>query len=113
MKYIKDLNEAANTDFSKMLHIDLVDKYSKNWQEKEYREKFAEYKSKIKGFAESNGDLNIGDIIEFTSGMNNDIRYTTEILGFDGDGDIYLLWDCFWFPIRKEDTRSIKVIKKA
>ena len=52
-------------------------------------------------------DFKIGDIITFNCGYNNDIRFTTEILGFDLDGDIYVNWDCFWFPIRNENKRNI------
>jgi predicted nuclease with TOPRIM domain len=96
-----------------MLHVDLVEKYAEDGRDEEYRSKFDEYKPKIKGFTETSGAYSIGDIIEITAGYNSDIRYTVEILGFDADGDIYLLWDSFWAPIRNEDVRSIKLIKKA
>ena len=107
-------NLKPTKDYKKtMLHVDLVKKYAEGGRDEEYRAKFEEYKPKIKGFTESSGDFNIGDIIEITAGYNSDIRYTVEILGFDGDGDIYLLWDSFWAPIKNEDVRSIKLIKKA
>jgi hypothetical protein len=90
------------------LHINLLDKYAEF--NDEYRAKFDEYKSRIDGFSteSANGKLKAGDVIEFTGGYNNDIRYTTEVLGFDKDGDIYVLWDAFWYPIRDEESRTIK-----
>jgi hypothetical protein len=99
----------TNTD---MLHINLLDKYTENDDADIIRNKFENYKSKIKGFKETHNelDLKIGDIIEFTSGYNDDIRYTTEILGFDSDDDIYLLWDAYWSPIRNSKIRDIKKI---
>ena len=108
----KDLKPTK--DYKKtMLQVDLVSKYAESGSDEGYRAKFEEYKPKIKGFTETSGDYNIGDIIEITAGYNNDIRYKVEILGFDGDGDIYLLWDSFWAPIKNDDVRSIKLIKKA
>lgn len=108
----KDMKPTKNYKKT-MLHVDLVKEYDESGRDEEYRAKFEEYKTKIKGFTETNGDYSIGDIIEITAGYNDDIRYTVEILGFDGDGDIYLLWDSFWAPIKNDDVRSIKLIKKA
>ena len=53
-------------------------------------------------------ELKKGDIIEFWGGYNGDIRYRAEIIGFDKDGDIYLDWDSYWFPIRDDNKRKIK-----
>lgn len=53
----------------------------------------------------------VGQVIWFTAGYNNDIRYKTSITGFDKDGDIYLLWDCYWFPIRDEQDRDIVLVE--
>jgi len=107
-------NLKPTKDYKKtMLQVDLVKKYAESGNDEEYRAKFEEYKPKIKGFTDKSGDYNIGDIIEITAGYNDDIRYTVEILGFDGDGEIYLLWDSFWAPIKNNDVRSIKLIKKA
>ena len=89
-----------------VLHINLLTKNT-NGSNDSIREKFETYKSKIKGFKDTDGTFYIGDVIEFSAGYNNDIRFTTEILGFDEDGDIYLLWDSYWFPIRNDETRSI------
>lgn len=120
MKHLKKFNTEINEadDFVKgvkggMLYVDLVEKYAEGGRDEEYRARFEEYKPKIKGFTESNGELNAGDIVEVTAGYNDDIRYTVEILGFDADDDIYLLWDSFWAPIRNDEVRSIKLIKKA
>jgi len=118
-KNITKINNVAESvddesnKFEDMLHINLLDKYSKNGMIKEFREKFQEFKHKIRGFKESLGILKIGDIIEFTSGYNDDIRYTTEILGFDEDDEIYLLWDAYWAPIKNDTKRAIKVIDKT
>lgn len=49
------------------------------------------------------GDLKKGDVITFYAGYNSDILYKSMITGFDKDGDIYVLWDCFWSPIRLND----------
>lgn len=91
-------------DTTEFLKINLLYRYF-NDVEDLYREKFNSFKSKIKGFKEEYEGLKIGDVIEFVGGYNSDILYTTEILGFDQDGDIYLLWDCYWFPIRLSDSK--------
>tara|TARA_R110000868_G_C10882398_1_gene763056 strand:+ start:435 stop:695 length:261 start_codon:yes stop_codon:yes gene_type:complete len=54
--------------------------------------------------------FNIGDIITFYGGYNEDILYKTKILGFDINEDIYVLWDCYWFPIKDELKRNINII---
>jgi hypothetical protein len=91
----------------------LIDKYEETGEAAHYREKFEEWKSKTDHkFVESHGKYSVGDIIEFTAGYNNDIRYTTEILGLDESGNIFLLWDCYWFPIKDEESRCIKKLKK-
>lgn len=48
-----------------------------------------------------------GEIVQFWAGYSDDIRMQTEVIGTDG-GDIHLLWDCWWFPIRDEKRRDIK-----
>ena len=53
----------------------------------------------------------IGQVIEFTGGYYNQFRYRTKITGFDKNGDIYILWDSYWFPIRDEASRDIKIIE--
>jgi len=75
-----------------------------------YRTAFQNYIPKIKGFKTESGRFKVGDIIKFNSGYNNDIRYTSEILGFDEDDDIYVLCDCYWSPIRDEQRRNIEII---
>lgn len=92
---------------SETLFIDLLSKYRDSGMETEIREKFSEFKHKIKGFAETDGTLSVGDVIEFFGGFNNDIRYSTEIIGFSHEGEIYLLWDCYWYPIKNEEKRNI------
>ena len=52
----------------------------------------------------------IGDKITFWAGYNNDIRYMSEIFGVDSDGEIYVIWECFWSPIRDDDRRKIELV---
>lgn len=57
------------------------------------------------------GEFKKGDIITFYAGYNKDILYKSVITGFDNDGDIYVLWDCYWAPIRLNDVnRKIKKV---
>lgn len=53
----------------------------------------------------------VGQVIWFTAGYNSDIRYKTEITGFSDSGDIYLLWDCYWFPIQDDVNRDIVLVE--
>ena len=94
------------------LKINLLEKYDEDRQKK-YTEAFEQYKSKLTSFKESHKYLNVGDTIEFISGYNLDIIYTTKILGFDSEDNIYVLWDCYWSPIRLSDfNRKINLIHK-
>ena len=52
----------------------------------------------------------VGQIISFMSGYNDDINYVTKIIGFDCDGDIYVLWDCYWFPVKDNRIKNIKIL---
>ncbi len=52
----------------------------------------------------------IGDKITFWAGYNNDIRYMSEIIGIDTNGEIYVIWDCYWSPIRDDARRSIELV---
>lgn len=72
------------------------------------REQFEEFKKKQTVIANVNYkfDLQTGDRILFKNGY--DVEMETEILGFNEDGDAYLLWDCYWFPIRLKE----RLIKK-
>ena len=51
----------------------------------------------------------VGQIIEFNGGYYNDIRFKSKITGFDKDGGIYVVWDCYWFPIHNDEIRKIEV----
>lgn len=79
--------------------INLLEKYSDE-QKSEFVSDFLNFKEKITGFTTINDkyNLSVGDIILFKNGF--DIEMITEVLGFDSDGDCYLLWDCYWSPIR-------------
>jgi len=54
--------------------------------------------------------LSIGDKITFWAGYNGDIQYLSEIAGIDENGDIHVIWDCYWSPIRDEAKRDIKIV---
>ena len=54
----------------------------------------------------------VGQTIQFIGGYNRGVRFTSRITGFDSDGDIYVIWDCYWFPIRDEECRDIKIIEQ-
>ena len=66
--------------------------------------------ARFKNLQKTNGKFSAGDIIEFWAGYNNDIRYRTEIIGVIGD-DLYLSWDCYWFPI--QDDKNSMIAKVA
>lgn len=94
----------------KYLIINLLEKYNDDTQ-KEFTESFEKYKVKLTGVKDTHKHLRVGDVIEFIAGYNLDIIYITKILGFDSEGDIYLLWDCYWSPIRLTDpNRKIKLV---
>lgn len=80
---------------SDTLHVNLNEKG-------DYRAQFADWKEK-KGYpvTDENKKLGLkkGDNIEFWGGYHNDIRFTSEILGFDENGKAYINWDCYWFAI--------------
>ena len=52
----------------------------------------------------------VGQSIKFISGYESNLYYITKITGFDKDGGIYVLWDCFWFPIQDDEKRQITII---
>lgn len=60
---------------------------------------------------EKHPKFKIGQIISFYGGYNADILYKTKIKGFDKDENIYVLWDCYWFPIKDEPKRKIKILE--
>ena len=76
------------------------------------RKKSESYKKEAyaqKGLEKSNGKFSKGDVIEFWSGYNDDIRYRAEIAGVMGD-DIYIVWSCYWSPIRDDNRRKINKV---
>lgn len=85
--------------------INLIEKHLDN------KENFIGKIQKFKNYKPNHNKFKIGNIIEFFGGMNNDIRYRSEILGFDTDNDIYVLWDCYWFPIKDDCRREINIVE--
>jgi hypothetical protein len=53
------------------------------------------------------GKFNRNDTISFWGGMNNDLRFTSRIMGIDDEDGIYVIWDCFWYPIKNVPEREI------
>ena len=49
-----------------------------------------------------------GQIIEFNGGYYGNLRFQTNIIGFDEDGGIYVNWTSYWFPIKDEPDRNIE-----
>ncbi|MDO5106044.1 hypothetical protein [Capnocytophaga sp.] len=81
----------------------------------QYEHKRAEAIQKIRSyedFTENHEKFKIGDVIEFRAGYYNQNKYKSEILGFDKDGHIYLLWDTYWFGIKDDEKRKIKKVSK-
>lgn len=84
---------------------DLITEYSNNKILNIDIEKFAET------LDNKNPDFEVGQIITFYGGYNSDILYKTKIIGFIRK-DIYLYWDCYWFPIQNNEKRKISKISK-
>jgi hypothetical protein len=55
----------------------------------------------------------VGQTISFMSGYNDDINYVTKIIGFDDDKNIYVYWDCYWFPIKDNSIKNIEILTDA
>lgn len=53
-------------------------------------------------------NIKVNDLISFWGGFHNNFRYTSKIYGFDEDGDIYVIWDCYWFPLKDDNERQIE-----
>ncbi|GIZ15525.1 hypothetical protein [Capnocytophaga catalasegens] len=76
-----------------------------------YQHKKAEIIQNIRtyhSFTESHEKYKIGDVIDFFGGYYGHILYKSEILGFNKDGGIYVLWGCYWFCIKDNEVRKIK-----
>lgn len=86
--------------------INLIEKFQNDC---ELISKANKFNSNVEGFSTENKDfgLKIGDTILFKNGY--DVEMISKITGFDKDGDAFLLWDCYWFPI----DLKIRLIKKV
>lgn len=54
----------------------------------------------------------VGQVIQFWTGYNNDIRAQAVIKGIEG-GNLYVYNDAFWFPIQDDETRKIVIIEST
>ena len=89
------------------LEMNLIQKFE---NDKELIKKIEEFQSSE--LISEHPKFKVGQVIKFISGYNLDIKSTTKIIGFDKEGQIFVLWDCYWSPIRDEDpNRKIKIIK--
>lgn len=52
-----------------------------------------------------NSPYKVGDVVRILSGLNDDIIYTTKVIGFDKDGWLYLYWDCYWHAVDMDNPR--------
>lgn len=84
------------------MKIELKESYKSDFR------KWASKRSHI--MTDKHPDFEIGQKIQFNGGLNNDIRYTTKIIGFGIDEEIYVNWDCYWFPIKNTPKRNIKIL---
>lgn len=57
-------------------------------------------------------DIEAGDTLIFKNGYG--VRMKTTVVGFarGASGEIYLDWDCYWFPIREDRIESVIRSKK-
>jgi hypothetical protein len=85
--------------------FDITQKY----QEKEDINKDALAFKQKRALAEQCNILGLksGDHIYIISGYNSDMIYKVTILGFNNE-DIYLVWDCYWFPVQKKRIVNLK-----
>ena len=109
MKYITTFNafNSVNENNSETREkVNLIDKY----KDSDIEEEFDKFKSKVKGFTDENTKHNLktGDTITFVGGYNDDLEFTSKILGFDSDGHAFVLWDCYWFPVNLDTRQLIK-----
>lgn len=86
--------------------IDLIEKYKQSRVMTDI-ENFLHKKNYLSEY----GRFKTGQIIEFWAGMYKDILYRSKIIGLENNGDIYVIWDCYWFPIQDDKIRKIKIIE--
>jgi len=82
--------------------IDLIKKYS---QDKQLLREIEEFSS---GLLESHEDLKKGDIVTFKGGHDGNIDFKSQLIGFDKNGNSYVVWDCYWFPLN--ESRNLEKV---
>lgn len=87
--------------------IDLIEKYGHT----EIRDKFSQFKRNVTGFTDTNTVINLktGDVVSFFGGYDGDIHFKSEILGFNNEGEAFVLWDCYWFAIELRERQFKKL----
>ena len=81
---------------------DLIQRY----KDQELLDKITEFQKQL---INTHPKFKVGQVISFLGGMNRDLPYKSKITGFNKDGGIYVVWDCYWFPIEDTLTREIKI----
>lgn len=69
------------------------------------------YIEKMEDFTPDNETFKVGDVIEFYSGFNSDILYKSKILGFNKQGQIFVLWNCYWSPLNVDIAKPKLIIR--
>ena len=95
-----------------ILYSNLLTRYSDK-QKENFRQGFLTKSQSWKGMTDTDplNQLKIGDTVQFLAGYDKNIMYTTEVIGFDTDNKIYMLWDCYWFGIDRDD-RTLTLISR-
>lgn len=73
------------------------------------------YFAKLDYMDDSKSRYKVGDIIEFTTGYNNDIRARASVKAVQHRDAItyyYVYNDCYWLPIQDTEDRAITLIKR-
>ena len=103
---IKVYNELTGEDYPLILENDVIDLTKK--YNKEAIQEWKKWNLK-NNHNTSHKKFKIGDKIFFISGNYNNIKYKSEILGINKD-EIYILWDCYWSPIKDNKETNIVII---
>ncbi len=89
------------------IDFDLIERFSN--QKREFVNALSNRVSNYTQY-DPNGKFQIGDKILFVTGYYNHLLAKSEIIGFDENGGIYPLWDCYWAPIYDTEIRNIRKV---
>lgn len=88
--------------------FDLIAKYACNFDLQNRAKAFLS----AQRIYETNAEFELiqGDWIAFHNGYN--LEFISEILGFDEDGNAYVLWDCYWTPVNLKNSLIKRIDKQ-